>query len=365
VNEPLRASQPGCILGGVPERMSEVTALLAEVLAPRAPLTVIVDGGDPGAAAAFASRLAAAFPPSSRAWNIDAVLGLTGPGAGGGFDSALNVLEPATDQVLVYLRGGPRNRFTAGDGERRAQVVIDHRDPEWPVIRHVHPSLADPDRWYLSESRAFFAARAASWDVKFGDDLPAYVEAVREAGVRPGGTALDVGCGTGRALPALAAAAGPTGRVIGLDFTPDMLAEARRAGRNDMATLVVADARRLPIAGGSVDVVFAAGLVNHLPDPAAGLAELARVTRLGGRLAIFHPIGRAALATRHGRTLRPDEALSEARLTPLLAAAGWSLIHYEDAEDRFLALATRTARAVAGQHDVAELRNQGTEVNRR
>ncbi|WP_198170450.1 class I SAM-dependent methyltransferase [Actinoplanes awajinensis] len=324
----------------MPERITEVTALLAEVLAPRAPLTVIVDGGDPGAAAAFASRLAAAFPASSRAWNIDAVLGLTGPGAGG-FDSALNVLEPATDQVLVYLRGGPRNRFTAGDGERRAQVVIDHRDPDWPVIRHVHPSLADPDRWYLSESRAFFAARAASWDVKFGDDLPAYAKAVQQAGVRPGDVAIDVGCGTGRALPALAGAVGPAGRVVGLDFTPDMLTEASRAGRDSAATLVVADARRLPMAGHSVDVVFAAGLINHLPDPAAGLTELARVTRHGGRLALFHPIGRAALATRHGRTLRPDEALSEVRLAPLLADAGWLLTDYEDGEDRFLALATR------------------------
>lgn len=325
---------------GVPERISEVTALLAEVLAPRAPLTVIVDGGDPGAAANFAAKLAAAFPASSRAWSIDAVLGLTGPGAGG-VDSALNVLEPATDQILVYLRGGPRNRFAAGDGERRAQVVIDHRDPDWPVIRHVHPRLADPDRWYLSESRAFFTARAANWDVKFGDDLPAYAKAVHEAGVRPGDVALDVGCGTGRALPALATAVGPAGRVIGLDCTPDMLGEACRAGRNTAATLIVGDARRLPFAGGAVDVIFAAGLINHLPDPVAGLTELARVTRPGGTLAMFHPVGRAALATRHGRTLRPDEALAETRLTPLLAGAGWVLTSYEDGDDRFLALAKR------------------------
>ncbi|MFC3988823.1 class I SAM-dependent methyltransferase [Actinoplanes siamensis] len=324
----------------MPERISEVAALLAEVLTPRAPLTVIVDGGDPGAAAHFAARLAAAFPPSARAWNIDAVLGLIGPG-GGGSGSALNVLEPATDQILVYLRGGPRNRFIAGDGERRAQVVIDHRDPDWPVIRHVHPSLADPDRWYLSESRAFFTARAANWDVKFGDDLPAYAEAVQQAGVRPGDVVLDVGCGTGRALPALAGAAGPTGRVIGLDFTPGMLAEAARAGRDSAATLVVADARRLPVADATADVIFAAGLVNHLPDPVAGLAELARVTRAGGRLAIFHPVGRAALAARHGRTLRPDEPLGETRLTPLLAASGWVPTSYEDGTDRFLALATR------------------------
>ncbi|MBB4746323.1 class I SAM-dependent methyltransferase [Actinoplanes lobatus] len=324
----------------MPERIAEVTALLAEVLAPRAPLTVIVDGGDPGAAAAFAARLAAAFPSTARAWNIDAVLGLTGPG-GGMFDSALNVLEPATDQVLVFLRGGPRHRFAEGDGERRAQVVIDHRDPEWPVIRHLHPDLADPDRWYLSESQAFFAARAAGWDAKFGDDMPRYAEAVRRAGVRPGHVVLDIGCGTGRALPALSAAAGPTGRVLGLDFTPGMLEAARKAGRDDDATLVLADARRLPVAEASTDVIFAAGLVHHLPDPLAGLAELARITRPGGVLAIFHPTGRAQLAARHGRTLRPGEPMSEECLGPLLAGSGWRLRSYEDVPDRFLALADR------------------------
>jgi 2-polyprenyl-3-methyl-5-hydroxy-6-metoxy-1,4-benzoquinol methylase len=324
----------------VPERIAEVTAFLAGVLAPRAPLTVIVDGGDHGAAAAFATRLAAAFPPSARAWSVDAVLGLTGP-AGGAFDSALNVLEPAADQVIVYLRSGPRTRPGDGEGERRAQVVIDHHDPKWPVIRHVHPRLADPETWYLTESRAFFGVRAAQWDTKFGDDLPAYGKAVEAAGLAPGDLALDVGCGTGRALPVLSAAVAPTGRVIGLDITPDMLAQVRAAGRDAGATLVLGDARRLPIADATADVVFAAGLVQHLPDPEAGLAELARVTRPGGRLIIFHPSGRAVLAARHGRAVRPDEPLNESNLRRSLAAAGWTLFRYEDPPDHFLAGATR------------------------
>jgi SAM-dependent methyltransferase len=88
-------------------------------------------------------------------------------------------------------------------------------------------------------------------------------------------------------------------------------------------------------------VIFAAGLVHHLPDPIAGLTELARVTRPGGTLAIFHPTGRAELAARHGRTLRPGEPMSEERLGPLLAASGWHLNTYEDVPTRFLARATR------------------------
>ena len=327
------------MLRDVPERIAEVTAFLAGVLAPRAPLTVIVDGGDHGAAAAFAAHLAAAFPPSARAWNVDAVLGLTGA-AGGEQDSALNVLEPATDRVIVYLRSGPRGH-RRGEGERRAQVVIDHRDPHWPVIRHLHPRLADPETWYLSESRAFFEVRAEGWDERFGADLPAYQQAVDLLALRAGDVVLDVGTGTGRALPALAGAVGPGGRVLGLDLTPDMLAAARKAGRDTLATLVIADARRLPVADASADAVFAAGLVNHLPDPAAGLAELARVTRPGGRLAIFHPSGRAALADRHGRAPHANEPLNEENLGPLLKSSGWALTRYDDPDDHFFALGSR------------------------
>ncbi|GAB2619135.1 hypothetical protein Aab01nite_33090 [Paractinoplanes abujensis] len=323
----------------MPERIAEVTAFLAEVLAPRAPLTVIIDGGDHGAAARFASRLAAAFPPSARAWNVDAVMGLSGP-AGGVLDSALNVLEPAADRVIVYLRAS--RRAPAGEGERRAQVVIDHHDPQWPVIRHVHPRLADPDRWHLTESRAFFAPKAAGWDDKFGDDLPAYGKAVEAAGPAPGDVALDLGCGTGRALPALATAVGPTGRVIGLDCTPAMLAEAHAKGRDRAATLLQADARLLPLATAAADVVFAAGLVHHLPDPEAGLAELARVTRPGGRLVLFHPTGRVALAARHGRKLTPADPMNEDNLTRALEATGWTPSRYEDDENHFLAVAVRS-----------------------
>ncbi|GGN91034.1 hypothetical protein GCM10010112_76930 [Actinoplanes lobatus] len=101
------------------------------------------------------------------------------------------------------------------------------------------------------------------------------------------------------------------------------------------------DARRLPLATGSVDAVFAAGLINHLPSPAGGLRELARITRPGGRLVLFHPSGRAALAARHGRTLGPDEPLAEHVLRVTAADTGWVLTGYDDAEHRFLAVAAR------------------------
>jgi ubiquinone/menaquinone biosynthesis C-methylase UbiE len=194
---------------------------------------------------------------------------------------------------------------------------------------------------YIADTQAFFATRAATWDTRFSDDMPAYTAAVARAGIRPGGVVVDVGCGTGRALAALRQAVGPDGSVIAADLTPEMLDAARPKAAAARAALVLADARRLPFTDASADALFAAGLVNHLPDPEAGLGELARVARPGGLLVLFHPSGRAALAARHGRTLTQDEPLSAGPLARSTLATGWRLTVYDDATDHFFALAVR------------------------
>ncbi|CAM5692103.1 putative 37.1 kDa protein in transposon [Streptomyces afghaniensis 772] [Streptomyces afghaniensis] len=187
----------------------------------------------------------------------------------------------------------------------------------------------------------FFTARAADWDSRFPDDGPAYAAAVAELGLRRGDRVLDAGCGTGRALPPLRAAVGPSGVVLGADLTPAMLREAVRAGRNRDGALLLADVAALPLRSHSLDAVFGAGLISHLPSPAENLRELARVVRPGGVLALFHPIGRAALAVRHGRSLTPDDLRAEPNLRPLLAGSGWRLTSYVHEDSRFLALSVR------------------------
>ncbi|MFE9625219.1 class I SAM-dependent methyltransferase [Streptomyces sp. NPDC006527] len=187
----------------------------------------------------------------------------------------------------------------------------------------------------------FFTARAADWDSRFPDDGPAYAAAVAELRLREGHRVLDAGCGTGRALTPLRAAVGPSGVVVGADLTPAMLAAAVRAGRDRHGRLVLADVAALPLRPGSLDAVFGAGLISHLPRPAENLRELARVVRPGGTLALFHPIGRAALAARQGRQITPEDLRAEPNLRPLLVASGWRLTSYVDEDVRFLALAVR------------------------
>ncbi|MGX1885202.1 class I SAM-dependent methyltransferase [Streptomyces sp. NPDC055287] len=187
----------------------------------------------------------------------------------------------------------------------------------------------------------FFTARAADWDARFPDDGPAYAAAVADVGLRPGDAVLDAGCGTGRPLPFLREAVGPSGTVLGADVTPAMLEAAVHAGRDRDAQLLIADVERLPVRTGTLDAVFAAGLIAHLPRPAENLRELARAVRPGGLLALFHPVGRAALAARQGRQITPDDLRAEPVLRPLLAGSGWRMTSYTDEDDRFLALAVR------------------------
>jgi SAM-dependent methyltransferase len=193
----------------------------------------------------------------------------------------------------------------------------------------------------LAGTRAFFAPRAAGWDDRFPDDGPAYQRAVAELSPPIGGVVLDIGCGTGRALPFLRSSVGPSGTVVGIDATLEMLEAGRAKGRLVHGGLIQGDAGALPVVDGAADAVFAAGLLPHLADPREGLRELARVCRPDAGLAIFHPVGRATLAVRHGSIPSDDDVLSAARLPGLLTDTGWQLMTLDDADDRYLAVAVR------------------------
>jgi len=115
--------------------------------------------------------------------------------------------------------------------------------------------------------------------------------------LQPGQQVLEVGVGTGRNLPWLRQAVTETGSVLGADFSRGMLLQCRRrhAGR---AHLLQAEAERLPFADGSFDAVLHYGAVNIFANVPAAIAEMARVTRPGGRLVLSDQGTREEL--RHG-----------------------------------------------------------------
>jgi ubiquinone/menaquinone biosynthesis C-methylase UbiE len=98
---------------------------------------------------------------------------------------------------------------------------------------------------------------------------------------------------------------------------------------------------QLPLDDCCVDAIHAQGILPHLADPASALREWHRVVRPGALLAVFHAIGRVALAAIHRRTPSDDDVLAGGQLARLLDEAGWNLESVDDAPERFLALARR------------------------
>lgn len=113
--------------------------------------------------------------------------------------------------------------------------------------------------------------------------------------IPPGGTVLDVGCGPGPLTTSLAEAVGSDGLALGVDVSEPMLARAVRAKAGPQAGFLRADAQHLPLRDETVDAVISIAVLQLIPDPAAALAEMKRVLRPGGRLAVLVPtVGPAA-----------------------------------------------------------------------
>ena len=109
--------------------------------------------------------------------------------------------------------------------------------------------------------------------------------AARETGLRPGGSAVDVACGSGKLTAELAKIAGPAGRVVGVDFSPQMLEVARRA--HPGLEFLEGDALNLQFDDASFDASTIAFGLRNLADPVRGMREMLRVVRPGGRAVVL------------------------------------------------------------------------------
>ena len=166
------------------------------------------------------------------------------------------------------------------------------------------------------------------------------------AALRPGETVLDLGSGGGFDCFLAARQVGESGRVIGVDMTPEMVHKSRKnakKGEYPNVEFRLGEIEHLPVADQSVDAIISNCVINLSPDKPRVFQETFRVLRAGGRLAVADVVATAELPAE----IRNDMALlsgciagaaSISELTEMIEAAGFRevRIHPKDGSREFI-----------------------------
>lgn len=226
--------------------------------------------------------------------------------------------------LLERIPEGANAYFQMPAGAELARLVLarlPEEDPRLAADRRVAARLAADRARQASDA---FRRHGMDWDEMRALDLPAAAieQALLEALPPRMEAFLDIGTGTGRLLELVAPQAG---RALGVDMSRDMLALARarlaERGLAERAAVRQADMYRLPFADASFDAVALQMVLHYAEDPAAALAEAARVLRPGGALLV------ADLAAHGDAALMAAQAhrwpgFDDAQLAGWLGAAG-------------------------------------------
>ena len=170
--------------------------------------------------------------------------------------------------------------------ERQIETSVVLADPTWLRLSEVPCQFQDVDRSTDPAALAGYLGVVSDMDT-----VRAYKGVALEMlDARPGDRVLDVGCGLGLDAVALADAVGPDGRVLALDRSLSMVQQALgTAATGGLVVPVVADAAQLPFVDDFFDRCRTDRVLQHVPAPRMAVAELARVTRPGGRVVTAEP----------------------------------------------------------------------------
>ena len=216
--------------------------------------------------------------------------------------------------------------------------------------------------------RRMFDAVSKRYDVtndvlSLGQDRRWRREVIQAVAPRPGELVLDLAAGTGTSSEPFAAAGA---RVVPCDFSIGMLSVGKKA--RPVLPFVAGDGTRLPFADDTFDAVTISFGLRNIVDPAAGLREMARVTRPGGRLVVCefsHPtwapfrtvyveyLMRALPPVARAVSSSPDAYVylaesirawpDQPRLAAMIADAGWTGVEWRDLSGGIVTLHRATA----------------------
>jgi len=199
----------------------------------------------------------------------------------------------------------------------------------------------------IVQQKEYFDRLALTWDSRLTPEtLTRLSNIVAELDIKPVSCVLDVGSGTGVLVPFLNRAIGNLGTIIEVDISARMLAEAKSKGLNN-THFIQADIAYIPMPQEVFDLVICHNVFPHFGNKLKSLKEIARVTKLNGRLAICHSMSREAVNNLHqtiGGVVRNDLLPEEVELYQLLTEAGLDSIKLEDNSDRYLAVAHKKSR---------------------
>jgi len=200
-------------------------------------------------------------------------------------------------------------------------------------------------------------------DMGLGCGIP-----TEHAGLRAGQTVLDLGCGAGNDVFVARRAVGDAGKVIGVDFTPEMLEKAERNREKLGYPNVVfrqGEIEELPLECRSVDVVISNCVLNLVPDKAAAFREIFRVLKPGGHFCVSDIVleGELPPAMRKAAEFYVGcvaGALQRAEYLRTVAEAGFEAI--ETPKEREVAIPDEDLRQYMSADELAAFRASGTRI---
>ena len=205
-------------------------------------------------------------------------------------------------------------------------------------------SLTQEEQIKSDARRAFFDAHAHGWEERgYPADVRGRLEVLVDCfGIEPGEKILDVECGEGVLVPYLLDRLGPSGFVVELDNSLEMLKGAARKSARQIQC-VWAGVETLPLVDADFDRVICFASFPHFANPVKALKQIHRVLKSAGTLVIAHLLSRDEIARHHAKStvVLGDELPEEAAMRELMTQTGFCVRRLEDRPGRYLLIATK------------------------